>query len=155
MTAAEAIIAYRKIDNWLQASEVYDESGYYRLRQADIATGTCTWTAAIFTWLLGGQVCGYAAAEEIGARIGCALGEGGHDFALVDGQFIMDWWVNNVFDPNIGPFYQIPQQWGEVRMLYGDPSQWDCREFGEDEWPIEALVDAEYTREKLKKEIGL
>lgn len=52
---------------------------------------TCTQTAAYIAAQLGGEVWGYEYADNPEALLG--KWEFGHDFALIDGRFIVDWWA--------------------------------------------------------------
>lgn len=66
-----------------------------------------------------GQVMGYAHSNQ---ELGQA--EGGHEFALIDGRYLADWWANHnygtpdLFDLNNATHRQ------QVEKLYGSPSSW-------------------------------
>jgi GNAT superfamily N-acetyltransferase len=86
--------------------------------------GICTSTARHLANKLGGRVMGYADAHRVGAAVGEGDGEGGHDFAVIDGRYIGDWWANSYGEhPDLHDM-QDPGQHQEIRRLYGDPSKW-------------------------------
>jgi len=85
--------------------------------------GLCT---VVSRWLAeksGGEVYGYFSEENPSATL--AVCEGGHDFVVVDGRWLVDWWAwdhqyidRKVFD------LSDPEDARMVSKLYGDRGAW-------------------------------
>lgn len=86
--------------------------------------GRCTSTAATLAKQLGGKVVGYKEAPAAGAQVGEGDGEGGHDFALIGGRYIADWWANSYYGHPDLHDTQDPKQQDTIQQLYGDPKHW-------------------------------
>lgn len=98
--------------------------------------GTCTNTARWLARKLGGLIFGYYSEDNPAAKLGDC--EGGHDFAVVDGRWIVDWWAYDTYGP--GGFsgfednqisisrrvYDLtdPRDARLAKRLYGDPVAW-------------------------------
>lgn len=85
--------------------------------------GTCTDSAVHLAELLGGDVLGYSIDENPTAELG--VNEFGHDFAVVDGRWLVDFWAKDTYQ--LPDLYDMndPVEATEVRRLYGDPGKWD------------------------------
>ena len=84
---AQIDAAYRSLLADVAAADAERDDARFRLE----ALGTCTVTAAAIARDLGGAVYGYAAEDNPHATLGQL--EGGHDFAVIDERFIIDWWA--------------------------------------------------------------
>jgi hypothetical protein len=85
--------------------------------------GRCTDTA---TWLaiqLGGDVYGYEHKNNPDAELGTY--EFGHDFVVVDGRWLVDWWAKDTYQ--LPDLYDLedPAVKDQVRRVYGDPARWE------------------------------
>lgn len=91
----------------------------FPIEQSEI--GRCTSTACHIAKPLKGKVMGYHHDDNPSALSEDA---GGHDFAVIGGRYIADWWA--------GSYHDVPDLWdmknpthmNEVRRLYGDPDKW-------------------------------
>lgn len=81
--------------------------------------GRCTSTANYIAQKHRGKVVGYGAGPH--GFIG-DLG-GGHDFALLYGRFLVDWWARDYKDKS--DLYDIEVDLQRILPLYGDPSTWN------------------------------
>lgn len=93
------------------------------------AIGTCTLTAAWLAEAGGGAVMGYWATDNPAAEIGAI--EGGHDFALLAGRFIVDWWATEYAAtslPHPGVLdLDDPADTERVSRFYGPRGAWSLR----------------------------
>jgi hypothetical protein len=91
--------------------------------------GRCTDTSVWLADRLGGQVYGYAHAENPGAELGSV--EGGHDFVLIDSLWLVDWWAADTYQER--DLYDLTDSADqeEVKRLYGDPSRWRLMDAGD------------------------
>lgn len=85
--------------------------------------GLCTEVSRWIAEKSGGEVYGYYSEENPSATL--AVCEGGHDFVVVDGRWLVDWWAwdlqyidRKVFD------LRDPQEAQMVSALYGDKQTW-------------------------------
>lgn len=87
-------------------------------------------------------------ASEIAQRCG------GHDFAVVDGRFIVDGWVANVEGMSKQAVFDLcdPADIGDVHKLYGDPGIWME---GYRSIELEEHVDAETPAERERAMKGV
>lgn len=86
------------------------------------SVGRCTNTAVYMADKLGGVVYGYSIDENPEAKVGEA--EFGHDFAVVDDRWLVDFWAKDTYRlPDLYDF-DDPAEKMEVRRLYGDPALW-------------------------------
>lgn len=84
--------------------------------------GRCTDTAAYLADRLGGEVYGYEADSNPTAIVGEV--EGGHDFAVVDDRWLLDFWAQDTYQyPDL---YDLddPMDALEVERMYGPRSKW-------------------------------
>lgn len=74
----------------------------------------------------GGRVVGYFAANNRPALIGADY-HGGHDFALIDDRFIVDYWSYRVARLIKKPVFDLTIQEDRLttRLLYGDKDSWE------------------------------
>jgi hypothetical protein len=75
---------------------------------------------------LGGRVKQYGFSEEENECSEIAQLAGGHDFAVVDGRFIVDGWaakVEQVHDTGVLDLEE-PEHFTEITRLFGDPRCW-------------------------------
>lgn len=90
--------------------------------------GMCSWTAAIFTWEFNGQQIGYTHGREHGwpANDSAVIvaKDLGHDFCLIDGRWLVDFWAWRVFHERDLYDLQNPRDNTIVNALYGDRSAW-------------------------------
>jgi hypothetical protein len=85
----------------------------------------CTSSSQFIADRTGGDVMGFDGDDNPGSSLGQLAG--GHDFVVVDGRYIIDWWARfiegetdrTVFD------MQDPAQAEAIASLYGDPTTWD------------------------------
>src|SRR6185369_5608665 len=95
---------------------------------------------------MGGVRFGFPEREDVENQDTC----GGHDFAVVDNRFIVDYWLEFVVGEKRGVFdMQDPQDAAFIKHYYGDPANWE-----KDERPAPAPAKPEKTvldvyREKL------
>jgi hypothetical protein len=83
----------------------------------------CTNWARLMQRDLGGAVLGYAHADNPTAELGEV--EGGHDFLLLDGRYIVDGWALGTWDVGPGVWdREDPKDAAAIRRLYGDPATW-------------------------------
>lgn len=84
--------------------------------------GRCTNTAVWLADRLGGLVYGYSVEDNPSAEIGAL--EGGHDFAVVDGRWLADFWAKDSYQ--LPDLYDMnsPREMASVVKRYGDPSRW-------------------------------
>lgn len=84
--------------------------------------GTCTNTAAYMADKLGGEIYGYLSEDNPTAVVGEA--EYGHDFAVVDDRYLVDFWAAETY--SYPPLYDMKDRLDlkEVEKMYGDRSKW-------------------------------
>jgi hypothetical protein len=171
LTPKEARFRYDQVVQWIEDNELYPSDEYPYLTEEDgehchirgtdsTATANCTCTAVIFTIAMDGMVCGYPEQDNYPGLIGMTPYEGGHDFAVIEDRYIMDWWAASWFSPAPGygmldGFYDMETQWDLVLELYGHPVNWDCREFGADDWMVSDYVRAGYDRQFFEEMFGV
>ena len=76
----------------------------------------------------GGEIRGYFWADNPEALLGSV--EGGHDFALVGGRYIVDPWAKDTRGDTDRYVFDLldPADAEEIRRLYGDPAAWELVE---------------------------
>jgi hypothetical protein len=88
----------------------------------------CSWTAAIFTWEFNGQQIGYTHGREHGGPANDSaviVAKGlGHDFCIINGRWLVDFWAWRVFHERDLYDLQNPRDNAIVDHLYGDRSTW-------------------------------
>ena len=90
------------------------------------ACAVCTNSAMHIAQRFAGQVLGYDAHENPTACIGLPV-DSGHDFALIQGRWLVDYWVwrvealivTAIFD------FEVEADRLAVLRLYGDPEHWE------------------------------
>jgi len=91
--------------------------------------GTCTVTAIWLAQRLRGQLGGYDITNNPTAELGQL--EGGHDFCLVGGRFIVDWWATEyaAVEPQHPGVLDLgdPAQAQLALRWYGDRNCWTIR----------------------------
>jgi hypothetical protein len=115
-------------------SELLDSCA--RCRAFPVATdnfATCTSTATHVAVKLGGKLVGYSVDDNPSAKL--ALGYvSGHDFAIVGGRYLADWWAREYHEkPDIYDLHD-PKQLASVKKLYGDPATWGPLEADPKTW---------------------
>lgn len=71
--------------------------------------------------------------------------QGGHDFAVVDGRFIVDHWLKHVVGSQRGVFdMQDPRDAQLIKHYYGDPSQWEKDDSAERAAEVDKRTDDMY-----------
>lgn len=85
--------------------------------------GRCTDTAVYLADRLGGAVYGYTIEDNPDAQLG--KDEFGHDFAVVDDRWLVDFWAKDTYQ--LPDLYDLtdPKDRIEVRRQYGDASKWE------------------------------
>jgi hypothetical protein len=85
--------------------------------------GRCTNTAVYLADKLGGVVYGYAIEDNPEAEVGAT--EGGHDFAMIDDRWLVDFWAKDTYQ--LPDLYDItkPSDKKLVRKRYGDVLKWE------------------------------
>lgn len=114
--------AYAKLLAAIAAAERDDDDAPFRAE----ALGTCTVTAAHVARALGGAVYGYEAQDNPAAELGRL--EGGHDFALIEERFIVDWWASaypalDQVHPGVIDLHD-PAWAAQARAWYGPRQRW-------------------------------
>lgn len=87
---------------------------------------TCTLTAKYIATQLGGEVWGYQHDKNPTAVLG--KWELGHDFALIDGRFLVDWWATE-YGSKVAEHPGVldladPVDAARVRSWYGEKIRW-------------------------------
>lgn len=84
--------------------------------------GRCTDSAVYLAHRLGGVVYGYTTEDNPEAQVGRT--EGGHDFALADDRWLLDFWAKDTYQ--LPDLYDLkdPMDQKEVLREYGPRSKW-------------------------------
>ena len=109
----------------LIASESYDDDeGVWRFSNGSMCS-ICTSAAAIIGREFGGVVCGYWAKDNRAADIGALLSEG-HDFAVIVGRWLVDYWAFRVarVSPRAVLDLRLPRDKKLAQRLYGRQESW-------------------------------
>lgn len=85
-----------------------------------ICTNVCKWLRT--NYFPNAKIIGYWMEENPTALIGEA--EGGHDFLLVDDQYIIDFWYIELYDESAPLFVDIKKDTDYVQKYYGQPRTW-------------------------------
>lgn len=121
MSRARIDAAYARLLADIAAAESGDEASRFHPE----ALGTCTVTAAAIAADLRAAVYGYAAENNPDAELGQL--EGGHDFALVENRYIVDWWATAypALAGHPGVIDTVDPAWAErVLRWYGPRQRW-------------------------------
>jgi hypothetical protein len=107
--------------------EIPDESGDHGATFPDGSpAATCTSWARQVAAALGSRaaVFGFSAEDNPSSEI--ASDVGGHDFAVVDGRWIVDGWASDWDSYSDRAVHDLedPSEAGEIRRLYGDRARW-------------------------------
>lgn len=88
---------------------------------------TCTNWAAYVIRALGRRAAMFGFDDEMNPGSSIADDYGGHDFAVVDGRYIVDGWVTNVAGMSERCVFDLqnPEHADEILKLYGDRSNWE------------------------------
>jgi len=84
--------------------------------------GRCTDTSVWLAARLKGVVHGYHHDDNPDAALG--EGEGGHDFVIVDGRWLVDWWAKDTYQERDLYDLQDPADQELVLRLYGPADAW-------------------------------
>lgn len=84
--------------------------------------GRCTDTSVWLAERLGGVIHGYQHSDNPTAVLGEP--EHGHDFVIVDGRWLVDWWAKDTYQERDLYDLQDPVDYKKVLQLYGDPDAW-------------------------------
>jgi len=110
----------------LRAEERYDSDEGRWTFQSGGTCCCCTDAAVKVAKAFGGRVVGYAASKNRSALVGAAHC-GGHDFALVENRFIVDYWAFRAARLIAKPVLDLNRQ--EDRELsglyYGNAESWE------------------------------
>ncbi len=90
---------------------------------AELAKGpfVCWQAAEASRKVLGGVRMGYFIADNPTAELGRS--EGGHDFLIVDGEWLVDFWAAAYCGER--PLHNLKTDSVEIARLYGDQSKWE------------------------------
>jgi hypothetical protein len=116
----------RSYVNRLVNEEFYEEDqGCWRFRSGG-SCAVCTDSAIKIARHFRGKVLGYECATNPGAAIDKQVC-GGHDFAIIDNRFVVDYWAFRVIGFITDPVLDLAKYLDavEVARLYGDPSAWE------------------------------
>lgn len=105
--------------------ESYDDGeGVWRFRDGSMCS-ICTSAAALVAREFDGMVLGYWAKNNPTAFIGAPITEG-HDFALVSGRWIVDYWAFRVarVSPQAIFDLRLPSDSQIAQWLYGEHRSW-------------------------------
>jgi hypothetical protein len=116
------------------------------------ASAICTSWAKYVRRLLGNRVQLFGFSDENNPSSLIAKDYGGHDFALVDGRYIVDGWLTQVagMHGNAILDMQDPQEKQIIAKLYGPMKKWSRDEFGH-----EGSVDGEEQKQRAKAMKGV
>jgi hypothetical protein len=84
----------------------------------------CWQAAEVTRQIVGGVRMGYYAEDNPTAALGRA--EGGHDFLIVDDEWILDFWAAAYYGES--PIHSLKTDAAEIARLYGDRSKWERSE---------------------------
>ena len=84
----------------------------------------CWQAAEVSREILGGVRMGYFHADNPTAELGRS--EGGHDFLIVDDEWVVDFWAAAYYGHN--PIHNLKTDAAEIARLYGDRSKWERSE---------------------------
>ena len=105
---------------------IHEDTGDGSLFEDGTRWSTCTNWAAYVLRVLGGRAQMFGFDDEQNPESSIADDYGGHDFAVVDGRFIVDGWLMNVDGGKRAVFdLQDPDQEAEIKRLYGDRANWE------------------------------
>lgn len=120
-----SLIQLRSFVTRLCKEEVYEPTeGLWMFRNGGTC-GHCTDGARRVVQAFGGQVVGYFASDNPTALIGHAYCDG-HDFALVNGRFVVDYWAFRVAMIIDRPVFDLKNQRDRLQIVqyYGCESNW-------------------------------
>lgn len=119
-TKAGLLKALKKI----QSKEIHNDREGYTVFEDGTDAGNCTRSAKYVLRKLGldREIWGYDWYENESAELGEA--EGGHDFAVVDGRFLVDLWAMDYYDTEGVYDLEDSRDQREVKRLYGDRQKW-------------------------------
>lgn len=110
----------------LNADEQYDsDEGRWTFRSGGSCC-CCTDAAIKVANAFGGRVVGYSASRNRSALVGGAYCEG-HDFALVENRFIVDYWAFRVARLTTKPVFDLNsrEDQGLAARFYGNADSWE------------------------------
>lgn len=81
----------------------------------------CTFSARLVAELRGGEVYGYLSDDE------AFVGEGGHDFALIQNRYLVDWWNRYVMGDTEQAVFDLedPKDAEIVARIYPKRESWE------------------------------
>jgi hypothetical protein len=85
-----------------------------------ICTNIATWLKE--TFFPQAKIMGYFSDENPDAEIGKVVG--GHDFVLIDGQFIIELWFNQIEGEECPILFDLKENPELVKKYYGDAKTW-------------------------------
>lgn len=112
--------AWQEQDAWLAAHPGEDRPV---ICEGIGVVGRCTDTSVWLAEKLGGEVRGYQHKNNPGAELGAL--EFGHDFVVVDGRWLVDWWAKDTYGEKDLYDLKNPIDRKTVAKLYGDPRKWE------------------------------
>lgn len=118
-------IQLREFVERLCEEEVYDPTEGLWLFRSGGACGRCTDAAVKVVHAWGGRVVGYFSSNTTSALVGHGNCEG-HDFALIEGRFVVDYLafrVARMIDRPVFDLSDVHEQ-SLVRMDYGGAGNW-------------------------------
>ncbi len=84
---------------------------------------TCTYSAVYLAARLGGDVYGYSIEDNPEAIVGAS--EFGHDFALIDDRWLVDFWAWDTYQYQDLYDLEDPHDRAKARKMYGDRENWE------------------------------
>lgn len=109
----------------LQRQEFYCEEDEEWQFTDGSAAALCTSSALLVAKQFGGVVLGYYSTDNTTATIGLPELEG-HDFALIDNRWLIDYWAWHVTRTIASPSLDLtdPEELSIVQQLYGPENRW-------------------------------
>ena len=109
----------------LREEEYFDQEEELWLFRNGGQCGVCTDSAMRLAAQFGGVVIGYFASDNPSAAIGEPI-TAGHDFAIIDERWVVDYWSWRVTDLMSNPILDLHVRSDRhmVHRLFGDTAQW-------------------------------
>ncbi|MEK6409393.1 MAG: hypothetical protein AABN34_20920 [Acidobacteriota bacterium] len=123
MTTPDSLRAF--VERLVSEERYQRDQGFWAFRSGG-SCAVCTDSAIKIGRHFRGTVFGYICAINPGAAIGKQFCEG-HDFAVIDNRFLVDYWAFRVIRLITDPVFDLSRKpdTREVIRLYGDPSTWE------------------------------
>lgn len=128
MTRKRIVAELERLDRLVKAAGVRYEAAPEEAREDGFIckgvgrVSTCTNTAVYLAERLNGDVFGYSTDDNPLAKMG--KDEGGHDFALIDERWLVDFWAQDTYEQPWLYDLQDPDEAEVVAELYGNMDLW-------------------------------